>query len=150
MTRRAVIIPARFRSSRFPGKPLVPLLGKPMILWVAELAVKAVGAADVFVATDDARIAQVVRDAGFQALITSEFALTGTDRMAEASEQIEADIYIHVQGDEQLVNPDDILKIAGEKVEHFCVVINGNCLTVETERVEQSNNTKCIKQAIKE
>lgn len=144
MTRRAVIIPARFRSSRFPGKPLVPLLGKPMILWVAELAVKAVGAADVFVATDDARIAQVVRDAGFQALITSEFALTGTDRMAEASEQIEADIYINVQGDEPLVNPDDILKIAGAKVEHCCDVINGYCWMAEHELPENVNIPKVI------
>ncbi len=58
-----IVIPARYKSSRFPGKPLVPLLGKPMILWVAELSAKAVGKEFVYVATDDHRIADVVERA---------------------------------------------------------------------------------------
>src|SRR5690606_27506517 len=103
--RTVVIIPARFASSRYPGKPLVPLLGKPMILWVAELSAKAVGLENVYIATEDNRIAEVVVAAGFQAVMTSGRALTGTDRLAEAAEQIEADIFINVQGDEPLVNP---------------------------------------------
>ena len=77
-----VIIPARFSSTRFPGKPLTPLLGRPMILWVTELCARAVGVDNVYVATDDERIEGVVREAGFSALMTSTKALTGTDRLA--------------------------------------------------------------------
>lgn len=65
-----VLIPARYRSSRFPGKPLASLLGKPMILWVAELSAKAVGQENVYVATEDSRILDVVNSAGFQAVMT--------------------------------------------------------------------------------
>lgn len=80
-----VIIPARYASTRYPGKPLVPLLGKPMILWVAELSARAVGQEHVYIATEDARIVEVVEAAGFKALMTSSAALTGTDRLAEGS-----------------------------------------------------------------
>lgn len=110
-----VIIPARYKSSRYPGKPLVPLLGKPMILWVAELSAKAVGVDSVYVATDDERIAEVVKAAGFNSLITSAEALTGTDRLAEAARQIDADIFINVQGDEPTLDPTDICKVRDKK-----------------------------------
>ena len=93
-----VIIPARYKSSRFPGKPLVHLLGKPMILWVSELSAQAVGKENVYIATDDERISKVVTTAGFNAIMTSEQCLTGTDRLAEAANRIQADIYINVQG----------------------------------------------------
>ena len=109
MTSTCVVIPARFSSSRFPGKPLVSLLGKPMVLWVVDLAIKAVGHDHVYVAEDD-EISTVVSEAGYQVLMTSSKALTGTDRVAEASEQLDYDIYINVQGDEPLVNPLDIRK----------------------------------------
>lgn len=122
-----VVIPARYKSSRYPGKPLVPLLGKPMILWVAELSAKAVGEENVFVATDDKRIEEVVNKAGYQSVITSESALTGTDRLAEVAHKIEADIYINVQGDEPLVKPNDIKKILEEKKKYPNEVINGYC-----------------------
>jgi 3-deoxy-manno-octulosonate cytidylyltransferase (CMP-KDO synthetase) len=123
--RSVVMIPARYRSSRYPGKPLVPLLGKPMVLWVAELSARAVGTQNVYVATEDERIAQVVRAAGFQAVLTKEDALTGTDRLADAAEQVEADIFINVQGDEPLVDPDDILKIRDAKLINITQIING-------------------------
>lgn len=123
--RSVVMIPARYGSSRYPGKPLVPLLGKPMILWVAELSARAVGAENVYVATEDSRIAQVVEAAGFQAVMTTDDALTGTDRLAQAAEQIEADIYINVQGDEPLADPADILKVRDAKLAHMDVIING-------------------------
>lgn len=123
--RTVVLIPARYGSTRFPGKPLVPLLGKPMILWVAELSARAVGIENVYVATEDQRIAGVVAVAGFQAVMTSDEALTGTDRLAEAAEQIEADIYINVQGDEPLVDPEDILKVRDAKLANMGVIING-------------------------
>lgn len=123
--RTVVLIPARYGSSRYPGKPLVNLLGKPMILWVAELSAKAVGRENVYVATEDQRIVDVVTGAGFQAVMTADTALTGTDRLAEAAQSIEADIYINVQGDEPLADPTDILKVRDAKLVAPNDVING-------------------------
>ena len=123
--RACVIIPARHASSRYPGKPLVPLLGKPMILWVAELSARAVGQEHVHIATEDARIADVVRAAGFSALMTSPAALTGTDRLAEAAQMIDYDIYVNVQGDEPLVEPDDIRRCIALKAERPEMIVNG-------------------------
>lgn len=120
-----VLIPARYGSSRYPGKPLVSLLGKPMILWCAELSARAVGVENTFVATEDARIVDVVRDAGFQAIMTSSSALTGTDRLAEAAEQLDYDIYINVQGDEPLVDPEDIRRVAARKSQDMSRIVNG-------------------------
>lgn len=139
-----VIIPARYKSSRYPGKPLVPLLGKPMILWVAELSAKAVGIESVYVATDDDRIADTVVRAGFKALITSPDALTGTDRLAEAARQVDADIYINVQGDEPTLNPQDILKVLHKKMESPDSIVNSYCWLSEDENPENVNIPKVI------
>jgi 3-deoxy-manno-octulosonate cytidylyltransferase (CMP-KDO synthetase) len=125
--RRCVVIPARYGSSRYPGKPLVPLLGKPMILWVAELSARAVGAEHTYVATEDERIADVVRAAGYTPLMTSSTALTGTDRLAEAARQIDYDVYINVQGDEPLIDPADIRAVAERKAQDPSVIVNGFC-----------------------
>lgn len=120
-----VMIPARYASSRFPGKPLVALLGKPMVLWVAELSARAVGSEHVYVATDDQRIADVVEGAGFAALITGSDAATGTDRLAEAAHMVDYDIYVNVQGDEPLVQPEDIRRCIEVKRENPELVVNG-------------------------
>lgn len=125
--RSVVIIPARYGSSRFPGKPLVPLLGKPMVLWVAELSARAVGVENVYIATESQRIADVVESAGFQPVMTTDDALTGTDRLAQAAEQVESDIYINVQGDEPLLDPLDIVKIRDAKHANMDMIINGFC-----------------------
>jgi len=142
--RTVVIIPARFGSSRFPGKPLVSLLGKPMVIWVAELSEKAVGKDNVYVATEDARIADVVIAAGFQAAMTSGDATTGTDRLAEAAKDIEADIYVNVQGDEPLADPADILKIRDAKLETPGQIINGFSWVSEYESPHNINIPKVI------
>ncbi len=122
--RSVAMIPARYGSSRYPGKPLVPLLGKPMVLWVAELSAKALGADNVYVATEDERIASQVEDAGFNAVMTGDN-LTGTDRLAEAAVKIDADIFINVQGDEPLAFPEDIIKVRDAKMSHMDDIING-------------------------
>ena len=142
--RSVVIIPARYASSRFPGKPLVSLLGKPMILWVAELAGMAVGNDNVYVATEDERIAKTVLAAGFQAVMTSDSALTGTDRLAEAAEQITAEVYINVQGDEPLVAPTDILKVRDEKLKYPNEIINGFSWVSDNEDPHSVNIPKLI------
>jgi 3-deoxy-manno-octulosonate cytidylyltransferase (CMP-KDO synthetase) len=141
--RTVVLIPARFASSRFPGKPLVKLLEKPMILWVAELSAKAVGAENVYVATDDTRISRIIKSAGFNAVLTGEVK-TGTDRIAEAASQIEADIFINVQGDEPLVDPQDILNIRDAKLRNPEKVINGYAWMVGSENPLNVNVPKVI------
>lgn len=142
--RTVVMIPARYGSSRYPGKPLVALLGKPMILWVAELSARAVGAENVYVATEDRRIAEVVETAGFQAVMTTDDALTGTDRLAEAAKHIEADIYINVQGDEPLADPADILKVRDAKLSHMDAIMNGFSWVGENEDPHSVNIPKVI------
>lgn len=142
--RSVVMIPARYGSSRYPGKPLVPLLGKPMILWVTELAARAVGVENVYVATEDRRIADVVEGAGFQAVMTTDDALTGTDRLAQAAEQVEAAIYINVQGDETLVDPADILKVRDAKRANMSEVINGFSWISDSEDPHSVNIPKVI------
>jgi 3-deoxy-manno-octulosonate cytidylyltransferase (CMP-KDO synthetase) len=142
--RTVVLIPARFGSSRYPGKPLVPLLNKPMILWVAELSAKAVGKKNVYVATEDQRIADVVELAGFQAVMTSDDALTGTDRLAQAAQNIDADIYINVQGDEPLADPADILKVRDAKLETPEQVVNGYSWMSDAEDPNSVNIPKVI------
>ena len=139
-----VVIPARFKSSRFPGKPLVNLLGKPMILWVAELSAEAVGKENVFVATEDQRIAEVVENAGFNAVMTSTGALTGTDRLAEVVDSIDADIYLNVQGDEPLIDPLDIIKVRDAKLLDMNAVTNGYCWLAEHEDPTSVNIPKVL------
>lgn len=102
------VIPARYWSRRFPGKPLAPLAGKPMILHVVEAARAAGRLTRVLVATDDERIAQAVRTAGAEAVLTSRDLSSGTDRLAEAAHSIPADLYVNIQGDEPLMSPENI------------------------------------------
>lgn len=104
----AVVIPARYESSRFPGKPLVDICGKPMIQHVWERCCQAVGEEKVYIATDDSRIQNVVDGFGGQVVMTSPHCLTGTDRLAEANLRLDCDFIVNVQGDEPLINPDDI------------------------------------------
>lgn len=138
------VIPARYDSSRFPGKPLVTLLGKPLVIWVAELTAKALHKQNVFVATEDTSIAEVVESYGFQAILTSKKALTGTDRIWEVAQHVDADIYINVQGDEPLVNPDDILKILAVKKKFPNEVINGISLIHPDENHNNANLPKVV------
>ncbi|MBI5069194.1 MAG: 3-deoxy-manno-octulosonate cytidylyltransferase [Deltaproteobacteria bacterium] len=100
-----VIIPARFGATRFPGKPLALLAGKPLICHVAERARRARGVARVAVATDDERIVVAVRASGAEAVMTGE-AASGTDRVAEAARKMgRADVVVNLQGDEPLIEP---------------------------------------------
>jgi len=97
-------IPARFSSTRFPGKPLALLAGKPMIAHVVARA-QAADVGEVFVATDDERIADAVRDCAAQVCMTRGDHVSGTDRLAEAVSKMDCDVVINVQGDEPLIDP---------------------------------------------
>ncbi|THF66118.1 3-deoxy-manno-octulosonate cytidylyltransferase [Pseudothauera nasutitermitis] len=107
MTSFRVVIPARFSSTRLPGKPLADIGGKPMVLRVAERAREA-GASEVWVATDHAGVFDAVRQTGGQALMTRADHPSGTDRLAEVVERLgwaDEDIVVNVQGDEPLIDP---------------------------------------------
>jgi 3-deoxy-manno-octulosonate cytidylyltransferase (CMP-KDO synthetase) len=109
-----VVIPARYASTRFPGKPLTDLAGKPMVIHVCERAA-ASGALSVAVATDDERIRQAVEAHGHRALMTRADHPSGTDRIAEAAAALgldDADIVVNVQGDEPLIAPPLIASVA--------------------------------------
>ncbi|MBF0179095.1 MAG: 3-deoxy-manno-octulosonate cytidylyltransferase [Magnetococcales bacterium] len=112
MTRRfAVVIPARYGASRLPGKPLLDLLGRPMIAWVHEAAIRC-GATTVVVATDDARIRNAVHGFGGRVVMTSPDHASGTDRVAEAARDLDEEVIINVQGDEPLLDPALIDRLA--------------------------------------
>jgi 3-deoxy-manno-octulosonate cytidylyltransferase (CMP-KDO synthetase) len=100
-----VVIPARYGAVRLPGKPLVPLAGKPMIQRVFERAKLAKSAHRVIVATDDERIRQAVEAFGGEARMTRSDHRTGTERVAEVAAHVEGDVFVNVQGDEPLLDP---------------------------------------------
>ncbi|RYG11876.1 MAG: 3-deoxy-manno-octulosonate cytidylyltransferase [Chitinophagaceae bacterium] len=107
------IIPARYASTRFPGKPLINIDGKTMIQRVYEQAIKTKNLAKVVVATDDERIAQEVKNFGGEYVMTSTSHQSGTDRCAEVAEQLPAyDVVINIQGDEPYINPEQIELLA--------------------------------------
>jgi len=139
-----IIIPARYKSTRFPGKALTLILGKPMILWVAELCAEVLPAEFVYVATEDFQIKEIVEKAGFNVVMTSNKCLTGTDRLSEAATQIKADIYVNVQGDEPLLNPADILSVIKAKKKYPNEVINGYCKIGDNEEPESVNIPKVV------
>ena len=135
-----VIIPARYKSSRLEGKPLIDLNGVPMIIRTYRQCLKVVPANMIYVATDSDLIKKVCTEEGAQVIMTSPNCLTGTDRVAEVSKKIQANTYINVQGDEPFANPDDILKVAHqmEHGDHREVV---NCMSLITNPDDFWNTT---------
>jgi len=119
-----IIIPARFNSSRFKGKPLQPILGVPMIKRVWDQCIQSIPEEDVFVATDSNKIKDYCVEEGMQSIMTSQNCLTGTDRVYEASKEIDADIYINVQGDEPLIDPNDIKELMLKSTENPDAIFN--------------------------
>jgi 3-deoxy-manno-octulosonate cytidylyltransferase (CMP-KDO synthetase) len=110
MSKAVAIIPARLESSRLPNKALVDILGLPMIVHVFKRCLMAKSLDAVYVATDNIKIKEVVESYGGKVIMTSAEHQTGTDRIAEAAQDIDADIIVNVQGDEALVNPEHIDK----------------------------------------
>lgn len=133
----AVIIPARYESSRLPGKPLVDLCGLPMIIRTYQQCAKAVDISQIYVATDDQRIKTVCEKYGVQVVMTSAGCLTGTDRLAEAVQIISADVYINVQGDEPLFDPNDLMCMIDSVQRYPNEVLNGYC-EIDTEEQYRS------------
>lgn len=106
------VIPARYASTRFPGKPLALLQGKPILQWVIAAAKTSDLLSEIYVATDDQRIADVAGTVGAQVVMTNPECATGTDRIYEATKNIEFDVVINIQGDEPLINKNTIDTLA--------------------------------------
>lgn len=102
------VIPARYLSSRFPGKPLADICGKPMIWWVYQQCIKSKYLDEVYVATDSDLIEEACRALNLNVVLTSKDHKTGTDRVGEVANKIKADIIVNIQGDEPLLEPDTI------------------------------------------
>ncbi len=105
------VIPARYKSSRFPGKPLVDICGKPMIYWVYRQAMKVKEFDEVYVATDDERIRAACEAHNMKVILTSDQHNTGSDRVAEVAEKTDGDLYVNVQGDEPVIDPEMIREV---------------------------------------
>ena len=128
----SVIIPARYGSSRFPGKPLADIGGKPMVVRVADQARKS-GADDVLVATDDRRIAAAVKAHGHRAVMTLRRHTSGTDRIAEVAARRRypaRHIVVNVQGDEPLIDPRLIARVAENLARHRAADIATACTPI--------------------
>ena len=105
------VIPARYQSSRFPGKPLVDICGKPMIWWVYQQAKKVPELDKILVATDNERIRETCLRLGMEVAMTSDRHPTGSDRVAEVAANTDGDLYINIQGDEPVIAPQMIQQV---------------------------------------
>ncbi len=120
-----LVIPARYSSKRFPGKPLVNICGIPMIIRTFNQCKKVVPISKILVATDDKRIRKVCEENKIKVIMTSKNCLTGTDRIAEVSKKFKANFYLNVQGDEPLCNPSDLKKLLRFALKNPNKIING-------------------------
>ena len=121
-----VVIPARLASSRLPNKPLVDIEGKSMIQRTYERCLQAVDSPDnLIVATDHVDVFNHIESLGYNAIMTSDSCLTGTDRVAEVARRLSADYYINVQGDEPLIDPKDVRLTIDNLQEDSEVILNG-------------------------
>ena len=136
------VIPARYSSTRLPGKPLLDVAGKPLIVWVAERARAASSISRTIVATDDPRIADAVSAAGFDAVITRADHLSGTDRIAEVAHNLSADIIVNVQGDEPLIDPETIDRAVNALIEDPDAEMSTTCEPIEAADVSNPSVVK--------
>jgi 3-deoxy-manno-octulosonate cytidylyltransferase (CMP-KDO synthetase) len=142
----AIIIPARYASTRLPGKPLLRETGKYLIQHVVEQASRSRLADRVIVATDDPRIAAAVRSFDGDVVMTRRDHLSGTDRVAEVAARLDADVIVNLQGDEPLINP-DALDYAAELLLRNRLA-EMSTLAVPLTSTEQWRNPNCVKVVI--
>ncbi|MDD4816892.1 MAG: 3-deoxy-manno-octulosonate cytidylyltransferase [Victivallaceae bacterium] len=143
MKKTVCVIPARYQSSRFPGKVLAPLLGKPMIQHVYERALES-EAGEVLVAADDEKVVRAVEAFGGHAVMTGRHHNSGTDRIAEAVRNIDCDIVVNIQGDEPLLPPEVIAKLATLMVDNPEVGMATVAVPASREELEDPNKVKVV------
>lgn len=135
------VIPARYNSTRFPGKPLADICGKPMIWWVYNQVKKVKEINEVYVATDDERIEKVCTDYNFNVVMTSVDNETSTTRVQEVSNKVKADLYLVINGDEPLIDPNVIRKIIPHEEINNNDIYVANLMTKITDPVQMLDFT---------
>lgn len=139
------VIPSRYASTRLPGKPLVDICGKPMVQHVYERVRQVSLFDEVLVATDDERIAAVVEGFGGAVCMTSPDCPSGSDRLIEVASSHPADIYVNVQGDEPLVEPSSIEKLAKVMLENDDLQMGTLCYPITAEQAQNPNLVKVVR-----
>jgi 3-deoxy-D-manno-octulosonate cytidylyltransferase len=142
-----VAIPARWASTRFPGKPLVALAGRPLVQHCWEAASRAAGVDDVVIATDDDRIAAAVSAFGGRVVITRSDHASGSDRLAEVAEREPCDIVINVQGDEPLIDPAAISALAQAMRDDPALPVATLCHRIDATEAANPNRVKVVRDA---
>lgn len=140
----AIVIPARYGSTRLPGKPLAMIAGKPMVQHVYERAMQVQGVQAVLVATDDERVADAVRGFGGRCVMTSDAHPSGTDRLAEVMTRVPASIYVNLQGDEPLVRPEDVQKLVDGMLADSEVAVGTLCHVLDAQEAHNPNAVKVV------
>lgn len=138
------VIPSRYASSRFPGKPLADICGKPMIWWVYNQASKVNLIDEIVVATDDERILNVCKTFDMDVVLTSNLHDTPTSRLYEVSTKIIGDKYVFIGGDEPLINPDSIRKVVQVAIEEDAYAVNGMTKIKTAPQVIDFTNIKVV------
>lgn len=139
------VIPSRYASTRLPGKPLVDICGKPMVQHVYERVRRVSLFDEVLVATDDERIMNAVAAFGGAACMTSPDCPSGSDRLIEVAKSHPADVYVNVQGDEPLVEPSSIEKLACAMLEDPSLQMGTLCYPVSAEQAQNPNLVKVVR-----
>ena len=137
------IIPARYTSTRLPGKPLVEIARRPMVIHVYERAQAAQSVSRVIVATDDTRVLEAVQSYGGEAVMTSPEHRSGTDRLAEVAASLSAEIIVNVQGDEPLIEPSTIDAAVAPLIEDPRILMSTTREPIES--VEDAFNPNVVK-----
>lgn len=138
------VIPARFASSRFPGKPLAKINGSEMIAWVVRGAKKSSLLAEVLVATDDQKIAAVAESHGARAIMTDSDIPSGTDRIWAAVRKIDCDVVVNIQGDEPLVQEEWIQKLVRPFLLESTLEMSTLCCRLSANELQDKNVVKVI------
>ncbi len=140
-----IVIPSRYKSSRLPGKPLKKILNKELILWVLHACKKLISKeTKLITATDNKKIFSLVKKNNYEAIMTSDKCLTGTDRVAQVANKIKANTYINVQGDEPLVSYKDVQKIIKAKKKYKNHIICGFTKLNHDENENNKNIPKVV------
>jgi 3-deoxy-manno-octulosonate cytidylyltransferase (CMP-KDO synthetase) len=142
----AAVIPSRYGAERFPGKPLHPIAGIPMVVRVLEQAQKARRVDLVLVATDDERIARAVEAAGGRAVMTDAALPSGTDRVWAAVKDLDVQVVLNVQGDEPMMDPVNVDRVAGFLLDHPEFPLATVALPIDDEaEIANPNNVKVVR-----
>lgn len=145
-----VVIPARLKSKRLPGKPLIKIKGIPMIIRTYLQCAKVIPKSNILVATDSQKIIKLCNAYKIHAIITSKKCLTGSDRVAEISKKIDADIYINLQGDEPIFPENDIMKFIRSAIKNKKQIISGYCKISNNDLFFNYNIPKIVLNEFKE